>query len=256
MKRVLIFLMIATLISCKKELVVQEAITGATVSDNATVGDRVNWIQAGTNGFPWWNSDSYLESRKGGIVFLGNSYIENWTYNNWGQRWKGLPVINRGLGGTAWFELIPYIDSLCTKWEPKVIYVYCGENEFLRQYSGSKIYNTLLPQFNKFIDELRKKNPQAKIVLGLMFTCPKLSKFSSEINIVNVHTAPLILNGALSYKLKASKDSNIIITDYRSKIKTSDSSMWSTYDKIHPTAAAYTVWTANLKPLIDSLYKN
>lgn len=259
-KTIIIVIAALSLFSCKKEVLTGASMDGPSISSDLTVFDKVRSARYGLNGYPKGNTDSALASRKGGIVFVGDSYVENWWWYNWNSSWSGLPVINRGFGGTTWQELTPYVDSIITLWQPKVIVMYAGENEYLR-YMGTgrtskDVASSLLPQFNRFYDSVRKKNPQAKIIVQSMFTCPKLFKggYSGDINnVTNPYPTPL-WNKAMSYKLKATRDAAAMYLDVRKAVPTNQPIMWQR-DSIHPSSTAYPAWLKMLKPVVDSVYK-
>ncbi|RYG32874.1 MAG: hypothetical protein EOO01_33785, partial [Chitinophagaceae bacterium] len=166
-------------VSCKKNIIEEPvapaSINGEAVSSSATVADRVYAMK-----YTGKYRDANLAIAKsgGGIVFGGNSVMERLLYSNWDATWKGFPVINRAIGGTTWAEQIPYIDALFTDYKPKVIVLYHGENEYLRPpvTSNKELSKTIAPNFIKFYDKLRARNPRAKIVIMSMVACPELFK--------------------------------------------------------------------------------
>jgi len=41
----------------------------------------------------------------------------------------GYPIINRGFGGATLVDLIYYVDEAIIKYQPKKVFIYCGEND-------------------------------------------------------------------------------------------------------------------------------
>lgn len=171
--------------SCHKQLGVNQ-IYGENIVSNATLAEPVSSLK--TTGI---YSDTCSIAREGyGIVLNGNSILNRMIYSNWKMNWvsKGYPILNRAIGGTTWNEKIPFIKDLTTCYKPRDIVLYDGENEFLRaSASDTTVATKLLVSFNRTVDSMRKSNPQARIYVVSMITCPVLYKkgFASAINRVN-----------------------------------------------------------------------
>lgn len=260
------------LASCQKEIITDTgSIQGETISNQITVSERVRLLKAGAAPYQAKYSDSALRIKygtlEGSIVFAGNSYVEGMIWANWEATWKGYPVINRGLGGTTWAEVIPHIRKLITDYKPKVIVLYSGENEYLRHYganpTGSRdVASTLLPGFNRFYDSVRAQNPKSRIILHSMLTCPKLyvGRYDSDIrNVTNVYPANYPFGTAnWSYREKILRDTAAAAmnryVDIRAIYPWNNSTLWAS-DSIHPKATSYINWFNRLKPIVDTLYK-
>ena len=61
------------------------------------------------------------------ILFVGSSSFNYWKdIKNY---FPGYPIINRGFGGSSLKDLIFYAKETILKYNPKQIYIYCGEND-------------------------------------------------------------------------------------------------------------------------------
>lgn len=258
----LLCLIVAFSISCKKD-VTPTSITGGIYSSDATIAERI-YTMKHTGKY----SDKNLTAARttGGIVFGGNSLMERMLYAGWDATWKGLPVINRAVGGTTWAEQIPYIDDLFTVYKPKVIVLYQGENEYLRApvTSNKQISKIIEPNFIKFYDKLRQRNPRAKIIIVSMLACPELFKRGYDVYKSGFTTVYDIDNLNNIYKNKLNKDhaTTAMTTrfvdvkpsyQYYTPIRYYNSTKFEP-DGIHVKLTEYKPWVDKLKPVVTSLY--
>ena len=62
----------------------------------------------------------------GGIVFIGSSSIKNWI--DVAADFPGLPVLNRGFGGSTVADVVHYEDRILIPYRPRVVVFYAGDN--------------------------------------------------------------------------------------------------------------------------------
>ena len=90
--------------------------------------------------------DAQFEEKpvKGGIVFTGSSNIKFWKVE---ESFPGLPVLNRGFGGSVANDLIVYADKVVFRYEPKVLVVYTGSNDINAKLTVEEAFKdyTLFP---------------------------------------------------------------------------------------------------------------
>lgn len=261
----LLILITALLFSCRKQTI-QESIVADETSTDATLTEHV-WTLKHVGKY---SDDNLAAARNGGgIVFGGNSLVERMLYSNWDAAWQGYPVINRGIGGTTWAEQIPFIDDLFTDYKPKVIVLYNGENEYLRYpvSTNKEVSKTISPYFIKFYDILRSHNPQAKIIVCSMVSCPELFKRGYEVYRTSTGTYIYDIDNLNNiYKSKIASDFSATrvttrfldikpLYQFYSPTRTYDASKFDS-DGIHIKLLNYPAWYNKLKPVVDSLYRN
>src|SRR4051812_44718070 len=61
---------------------------------------------------------------RGGVVFVGSSSIKNWT--DIAADFPGLPVLNRGFGGSTMADVVYYADRAVLPYRPRMIVLYAG----------------------------------------------------------------------------------------------------------------------------------
>lgn len=98
----------------------------------------------------------------GGILFTGASGIRMWK--NLAGDFAGLPVINRGFGGSYTADLIRYADRILIPLAPRVIALQPGSNDLVKGLTPEQV----LADFDAFVAKIRSALPEVKIVyLGI-----------------------------------------------------------------------------------------
>jgi hypothetical protein len=220
MKKTLSTLVLAmALFACQKETLQQpaESIT-AEISSDAVI-DILNSLKSSSvHGDATPLATSMIAGTTPGAVIVANSQGERWIYYNWARTWSGVPILNRSAGGSTWNVMYKYIDITITMYNPKVIVLYQGENE----YNG---YGWRADQINasfiRYFDEVRRQNPQAHIIVLSMMKIPKLASLHADIDKLNGY-----------YKAKALSDANASFEDIASVYPYTNAALWRT-DLIH-----------------------
>jgi lysophospholipase L1-like esterase len=63
----------------------------------------------------------------GAIVFVGSSSIRMW--DSLAQDFPGLPVVNRGFGGSQLADAVNYADRIIIRYRPRQVIIYAGGND-------------------------------------------------------------------------------------------------------------------------------
>lgn len=93
-----------------------------------------------------------------GVLFIGSSSIHAWT--SLATDFPGVPVINRGFGGSAIADSTFYVDRIVTPYHPKVIVMYVGDNDIAE---GASAYQ-VVKDFRAFVTRVRRDLPTVDIV--------------------------------------------------------------------------------------------
>jgi lysophospholipase L1-like esterase len=94
---------------------------------------------------------------RGGVVFVGSSSIKNWT--NVGADFPGLPVLNRGFGGSTLADVVYYADKIVLPYRPRLIVLYAGDNDLAEGRTPERI----LEDYRRFVRRVRPALPAARI---------------------------------------------------------------------------------------------
>ncbi len=93
----------------------------------------------------------------GGIVFIGSSSIRLWT--SLSTDFPGMPVLNRGFGGSQLPEVTFYVSRIVTPYRPRQVIVYCGGNDISAGRSASDV----LADFQALVRAIQEGTPAARI---------------------------------------------------------------------------------------------
>ncbi len=102
--------------------------------------------------------DSLNFPKPGGVLFIGSSSIRRWT--DMERRFPGVPIINRGLGGTEiWQWVSYYVPYVVTPYKPGKICIYVGDNDLAKGKSAQYVAD----QFSSLWQMIREKLPDSEI---------------------------------------------------------------------------------------------
>jgi lysophospholipase L1-like esterase len=100
------------------------------------------------------------------ILFIGSSSISHWETS---KAFPEYPVINRGLGGSVFPDLLYYYDDIVKKYQPAVVVIYC-DNDVLYGKSPESV----LQHFKELSGKITKDFPRAEIVFLSMKPTPPM----------------------------------------------------------------------------------
>jgi lysophospholipase L1-like esterase len=94
----------------------------------------------------------------GGIVFVGSSSIRLWT--SLATDFPGLPILNRGFGGSTFPEANHYVARAVLRHRPRTIVLYEGDNDIALGRSPRQV----LADYREFVRLVRDSLPRTRIV--------------------------------------------------------------------------------------------
>jgi lysophospholipase L1-like esterase len=101
--------------------------------------------------------DAQSPPPRGGVVFTGSSSIRLWE--TLAQDFPGVPVINRGFGGSELRDSTWYADRTIVRYAPRQILIYAGDNDL----NAGRTPQQLHADFIAFVERVRRDLPKAKI---------------------------------------------------------------------------------------------
>lgn len=101
--------------------------------------------------------DAQSPPPRGGVVFTGSSSIRLW--DTLAQDFPGVPVINRGFGGSELRDSTWYADRTIVPYNPRQILIYAGDNDLNSGRSPQQLH----ADFIAFVQRVRRDLPKAKI---------------------------------------------------------------------------------------------
>ncbi len=101
--------------------------------------------------------DSLHAPPQGAILLVGSSSIRMWTTLQ--QDFPGLPVINRGFGGSELGDALYFADRIILPYKPRMIIIYAGDNDVANGKSPEQILST----YEKLVNTIHRDLPQTRI---------------------------------------------------------------------------------------------
>lgn len=102
-------------------------------------------------------ADAANPPEKGGVLFVGSSSIRLWDLD---KSFPKLGAINRGFGGSEIADSTYFADRIVTKYEPRTIVLYAGDNDVAKGKSPERVH----ADFGAFVKRVRGTLPRTKIV--------------------------------------------------------------------------------------------
>lgn len=91
------------------------------------------------------------------IVFVGSSSIRLWK--TLAQDFPGLPVVNRGFGGSQLADSVNYAEEIITPYHPRQVVIYAGGNDI----NAGKAPELVFGDFVALVKKIHALAPRAKI---------------------------------------------------------------------------------------------
>lgn len=101
--------------------------------------------------------DAVVRRMPGGIVFVGSSSIRLWESLH--EDFPGVPIINRGFGGSRVRDSTWYADRIVTPYQPRAIVFYAGDNDLFEGRTPQQVRD----DFEAFVDKVRASLPEVRI---------------------------------------------------------------------------------------------
>lgn len=91
------------------------------------------------------------------IVFTGSSSIVKWK--SLAEDFPGLPVMNRGFGGSELFDSFNYAHLTVIQYKPRLVVMYAGSNDI----NAGKTPQRVLEDFKAFVAKVHAALPECRI---------------------------------------------------------------------------------------------
>ena len=97
---------------------------------------------------------------EGAVVCVGSSSMRGW-HATIAEDLTPLTVIPRGFGGSTMFDALYYTERIVTKYKPRAVLVYEGDNDIASDVSPE----TILEAFHAFLASVHAALPETRIYL-------------------------------------------------------------------------------------------
>lgn len=186
--------------------------------------------------------DSVLMPPKGQIVLAGSSTFRLWFSAK--EDLSEFPIINRGFGGSQMSDLNFYFERIVSKYEPKIILVYEGDNDLASGESPESVFE----DFKIFAEKVKTQLPNTKV--GFCSIRPSLAR-------VNILEKQKQTNRMIQtycqenkgfYYVDIQKDFYLKNGDLMPDIFVSD--------KLHMNKKGYDIWTKATRKFLKTRFKS
>ncbi len=160
-------------------------------------------------------------------VFVGSSSIVYWDT---GDRFRGMPLINRGFGGSQMSDAVHYVQETVLKYSPRTVVVYEGDNDT----SAGKRSQQLVEDYKEFVEAVLTAQPSTRIVI--LSIKPSLARWD---------VWPAMQESNAAIEAYAKTDSRVDFVDIGTAMLGADGLPIPEFfvsDGLHMTSAGYDVW--------------
>lgn len=180
-------------------------------------------------------ADAQSPPPRGGVLFIGSSSIRFW--DTLAQDFPGVPVINRGFGGSELRDSTWYADRIIVPYAPRQILIYAGDNDL----NAGRTPQQLRADFVAFVERVRRDLPKAKIA----YISNKPSPSRAQLLPVQREANTLIAAEAK----RLGVDYIDIFTPMLDASGQPDESLF-VEDRLHMNRAGYVIWQRAIAPYL------
>jgi lysophospholipase L1-like esterase len=172
----------------------------------------------------------------GGVVFIGSSSIRNWT--SVAADFPGVPVLNRGFGGSTLADVVYYADRILLPYRPRLVVLYAGDNDLAEGRSPERV----VADYRAFIARLRSALPAARVVFVSIKPSPSRRTFIPRVREANQRIRAIVARDSLQTYIDVFTPMLDGGGQPRPELFMADS--------LHMTRAGYLLWRARLAPVV------
>lgn len=179
--------------------------------------------------------DAQSPPPRGGVVFTGSSSIRLWE--TLAQDFPGVPVINRGFGGSELRDSTWYADRTIVPYAPRQVLIYAGDNDI----NAGRTPQQVRADFIAFVQRVRRDLPKTRI--GYISTKPSPSR---------AHLMPAQREANALVQTEAKRLGVDYIDIFTPMLDTSGQPNEALFveDRLHMNAAGYDIWRRVIAPYV------
>lgn len=198
-----------------------------------------------TQNKPYWNEieafkhqDSIQKPKDGMILFIGSSSFRMWK--NAKEDFNNETILNRAFGGASLTDVIYYQEDVALKYNPKKIFIYCGENDLSTsdEITGAVVFE----RFRDLYQSLRTRFPETPIVFISLKPSPSRWELKDKM---------IVANTLISNYLSAQRNTTFVsIWDEMLENGVPNKNIFME-DNLHMNKEGYAIWTKKLYSLVN-----
>jgi lysophospholipase L1-like esterase len=181
-------------------------------------------------------ADRALPPPLGGVVFVGSSSIKNWS--GVAADFPGIPVLNRGFGGSTLADVVYYADRTVLRYRPHLVVLYAGDNDLAEGRTPERV----LDDYRAFVARLRSTLPLARVVYVSIKPSPSRRAYIRRMRETNQRIRAEVARDSLQSFVDVFSPMLDANGQPRAELFLADS--------LHMTRAGYLLWRALLAPVV------
>lgn len=173
------------------------------------------------------------------VLFVGSSSIRMWE--SLAADFPGLPVLNRGFGGSRMDDVLRNADRLVFRYRPRAVVLYEGDNDLEEGRTPARIAGDVA----EFLARVRTTLPLTRVV------CLAVKPSPSRWNL-----APQVRQTNTLLRAVVAQDTMATFVDVFTPMLGDDGRPRPELfraDSLHMTPAGYAIWRAALAPVLKDL---
>jgi lysophospholipase L1-like esterase len=181
-------------------------------------------------------SDRAAPPSPGGIVFYGSSSIRLWR--SLATDFPGLPVLNRGFGGSTLPEAIHYLPRAVLPYRPRTIVLYEGDNDLTFGWGPAQI----AADYQTFVRAVRAELPNTRIVFISLKPSPSRWRLVDQQREANRLVREIVARDTLQS----------FVDVFTPMLGGNGRPLPELFvgDSLHMTPAGYVIWRAQVAPVL------
>ena len=170
----------------------------------------------------------------GAVVFLGSSTLRLWTTLE--QDFPGIPVVNRGFGGSQIADSICYAPRIVFPLKPATLVFYAGENDL----AAGKTPEQVAADFQRLVADVQTALPATRILFVSLKPSPCRAGLLDAMRQANALIKDLMQPDPRLEFVD-------VFTPMLDETGTPRAELFAD-DRLHLNAAGYALWTRILRP--------
>jgi len=182
--------------------------------------------------------DTANPSPEGCVLFVGSSSIRLWS--TLAADYSGVPVLNRGFGGSHIADSIVHFDRLVAPHNPRMIVFYAGTNDI----ASGRAPEEVAADFREFCAMVHVAKPQARVVFISLQFAPARWHLREKMALTNAYVAAFCAAESRRMFVDSNAVTMTVVGQPRPELYVDD--------QLHMNATGYAVWAELLRPVVMS----
>ena len=173
------------------------------------------------------------------VLFVGSSSIRMWE--SLATDFPGVPVLNRGFGGSRMDDVLRYADRVVFRYKPRAIVLYEGDNDLQDGRTPARIAGDVA----EFLSRVRTTLPQARVVCLAVKPSPSRWNLAEKVRQTNALLQAVVAQDTMATYVDVYTP--MLGADGRPRAEL------FLADSLHMTPAGYAIWREAVAPALAGL---